>query len=165
MRLPIKAETAFYNGLKFYRYPESRNKRLRYFSRGGDYLHRIVYEDNFGPIAPGLHIHHKDGDITNNAPSNLEALTHAEHMRRHPKPRSVRAQDMVNLKVAIAVATVRCHEPERKRTFAGTIKKMWANREPRTIVCVHCGAGKLTSCMKPVLYCSTRCKQAFKRKG
>jgi hypothetical protein len=34
-------------------------------------------------LDPALHIHHKDEDPTNNAASNLEALTPAEHNRQH----------------------------------------------------------------------------------
>ncbi len=45
--------------------------------------YRIVYEKHFGPIRPGLVIHHKDHDSLNDAPSNLEALTRSQHIEKH----------------------------------------------------------------------------------
>lgn len=45
--------------------------------------HKVVYEENFGPVPDGFHIHHKDGNRWNNDPSNLEALPGLEHRRLH----------------------------------------------------------------------------------
>ena len=47
------------------------------------YLHRRVYADNFGSIAPDWDIHHVDHDKANNDPSNLIALTKDDHTRLH----------------------------------------------------------------------------------
>lgn len=45
--------------------------------------HRRIYEQHYGPIPKGYHIHHKDGNHSNNHPSNLECLTGKEHFERH----------------------------------------------------------------------------------
>lgn len=48
------------------------------------YLHRLVWEDHFGEIPKGFHIHHIDGDKTNNEVSNLEMISAHEHIvKRH----------------------------------------------------------------------------------
>lgn len=51
-------------------------------------LHRLVYEAFVGPIAPGMEIHHKDGNRQNNSVSNLHCLSkkahHIETMRQSP---------------------------------------------------------------------------------
>lgn len=47
--------------------------------------HRIVWEQAHGPIPPGYHIHHIDGDKLHNDLSNLQLLTPLEHKRLHPK--------------------------------------------------------------------------------
>lgn len=44
---------------------------------------RRVWERTHGPIPPGHHIHHIDGDYTNNAPENLACLSDDAHNRLH----------------------------------------------------------------------------------
>ena len=76
-----------YKGVIYRRYPESERRTHRvYYQHHGkwkqppEFLHRRIYEDNFGPIPKGWHIHHKDGDTENNSPENLEALPQKKHM-------------------------------------------------------------------------------------
>lgn len=47
------------------------------------YLHRIVWEENFGKIPSGLIVHHKNGDKTDNRIKNLEIVSRAEHNKLH----------------------------------------------------------------------------------
>ena len=51
----------------------------------GEYEHRVVYERHFGPIPKGFHVHHKNEDIYDNRPENLEALSPVDHSRTHFK--------------------------------------------------------------------------------
>lgn len=51
-------------------------------SRNWIFLHRLVWEQAHGPIAPGYRIWWKDGDHTNCALENLELISGAEHMAR-----------------------------------------------------------------------------------
>lgn len=44
------------------------------------WAHRLVWTVLSGPIPEGLEINHKDGDPTNNHPSNLELVTPRENM-------------------------------------------------------------------------------------
>lgn len=76
-----------YKGVVYRRYPESKNRTHRvYYQHHGEwkkppvFLHRKIYEDNFGPIPKGHHVHHKDNNPDNNSPDNLEALPMAQHM-------------------------------------------------------------------------------------
>lgn len=46
-------------------------------------IYRRVYEQNFGPIPKGHHIHHIDGDHSNNNPENLMCVTAQEHFCIH----------------------------------------------------------------------------------
>ena len=46
-------------------------------------LHRLIFEDFYGPIPKGCVIHHKDGNKTNNCIMNLQLLTESEHHRLH----------------------------------------------------------------------------------
>jgi hypothetical protein len=54
--------------------------------RGYAYEHRVVAEQKLGRrLHAHEHVHHIDGDKTNNAPENLEVLTAAEHRVHHRK--------------------------------------------------------------------------------
>lgn len=55
----------------------------RYWKRGGAYLHRAVWVYHHGPIPEGHHIHHKDGDRSNNQIENLEPQDGMEHLAKH----------------------------------------------------------------------------------
>lgn len=45
--------------------------------------HRVV----MGLPPPHLHVHHRDGDKTNNSPDNLELMSVAEHSSHHAEPK------------------------------------------------------------------------------
>ena len=58
--------------------------RKSYAKIYGRHEHRIVAEEMIGrPLAKGEIVHHKDGNIRNNDPENLEVMTQAEHINRH----------------------------------------------------------------------------------
>lgn len=46
-------------------------------------IYRRIYEQNFGPIPKGNHIHHIDGNHSNNNPENLMCVTAQEHYDIH----------------------------------------------------------------------------------
>lgn len=45
--------------------------------------HRRIYEHHFGPIPKGYHIHHIDGNHSNNHIDNLQCITAQEHYNIH----------------------------------------------------------------------------------
>lgn len=69
-----------------YNFNMDRGYILYHLTSGSAYEHRLVAERVYGDI-DGLVIHHKDENPTNNAASNLEPLTRAEHALRHKPPR------------------------------------------------------------------------------
>ena len=46
-------------------------------------LHRLIFEDFYGPIPDGCNIHHKDGNPLNNCIMNLQLLTKSQHHKLH----------------------------------------------------------------------------------
>lgn len=61
-----------------------RGEGKAYRKLNGRHEHRVVAEQMLGrPLAAKEIVHHKDGNILNNAPDNLAVMTQGEHMREH----------------------------------------------------------------------------------
>ena len=71
-----------FNGKKYYLYEGE-----RYYSKSDKRLHRVVWEYYNGKIPKGYHIHHIDGDCTNNNISNLQLIEDRKHLRYEGKKR------------------------------------------------------------------------------
>jgi len=62
-----------------------------YYARTSDgraFLHRDVWEANFGTIPQGWDVHHIDEDRSNNSVNNLTVLPKADHTRLHHAKRN-----------------------------------------------------------------------------
>lgn len=62
--------------------------------RGWGREHRIVAHDAFGPIPAGHHVHHINGDRSDNRVENLVVLTPEEHGRAHREVDRARACEL-----------------------------------------------------------------------
>lgn len=49
----------------------------------GKLLHRLIYEEIFGTIPEGFHVHHLDNNKENNDPSNMILLSKSNHHKFH----------------------------------------------------------------------------------
>ena len=49
----------------------------------GKLLHRLIYEENFGSIPEGFHVHHRDMNKENLDPNNLILLSKSNHHKLH----------------------------------------------------------------------------------
>lgn len=83
----------------------------------GKHLHRLIYEDHYGPIPKGMQIHHIDGDTTNNDISNLQMVSISEHNRIH--------------KVGNTNCVGRRLSDETKSKMSIKAKERWSNPENR----------------------------------
>lgn len=73
-------------GATWHRYPGG-NYGSRYYAGWHEgrrrSLHRVVWERYRGAIPPGVHVHHRNGNRTDNRIANLELVTPAEHGALH----------------------------------------------------------------------------------
>lgn len=108
-----------WNGRRWYR-----NRRDGYYrDRKGELLHRAVWSAEHGPIPDGYEVHHKDHVRSHNQLANLRLLTQAEHRRYH----------------ATEHASDEFLEQQQPKVVGARTRKMWAEREPRDVVCAWCG--------------------------
>ena len=121
------SENVFFNGKSYNRYPESsRLSHQRYFNRAGGngLLHRDVWEYYKGPIPDGHHIHHVDGNVTNNDIANLICIPAVEHFELHVEDRRRHGSSESNLQ---HLAKIREKRREQREN-------------PVSVQCDECGA-------------------------
>lgn len=164
-------ETVEFNGVKFRRYPEAKQRTDRvYFNpgiadrqRGVRRLHEEVWIAAHGPIPPGGHIHHKDEDPLNNDLSNLEWMSAGEHnTHHHGGVCSDRKREHLEKIRDLAAQWHRSEEGRQWHRQHGI--ESWENREAVERTCVQCGATfESITKRESDRYCSNACKSAWRR--
>lgn len=138
-----------------------------YFQRKGERLHRTVWEKTNGRKIPnGYHVHHIDGDRSNNAPENLALVRGSEHISLHGKGRKATEKQLKHLE-RIRPLTVEWHRSAEGREWhRQQSKQQWQKREPETYTCTHCGE-EFQSLNRygghENRFCSNNCKSAYRR--
>jgi len=165
-KLGIAVESVVFNGRRYNRYPESSNPaHRRYFARAGHRLHRDVWEFYNGPIPRGMHIHHIDGDTTNNEIANLECVPETDHRRHHGA--SERTDKQRQHLESIRPKAAQWHRSEEGRIWhrehaKASLAKTWG--KPRAFPslafqCFWCGS-KAQAKSKLKRFCGTACQSA-----
>jgi len=101
------------------RFTVSKGGYLRATAGDRAFLHRVVWEEHHGPIPPGHEVRHRDGDLTNNDPENLQLVDLRARMRAQNPRRAV------EVRACLACgAPIHRHDHEgpsayRKRMFCG----------------------------------------------
>lgn len=159
--------TLRYNGEIFRRYPDSDDANLVAYwrSQNGRFLHRAIWEHERGPIPPGHHIHHVDGNPLNNAIENLECLASADHLSHHGHDLDdgqIKAR--VERMHAIRHLTKEWHaSPEGRAWHAEHGRRVYANKPHTQLKCEQCGAEYETKWPNASRFCSNACKSRHRR--
>ncbi|MFP4642696.1 MAG: HNH endonuclease signature motif containing protein [Dehalococcoidia bacterium] len=104
-----------------------------------------------------MHVHHIDGDVSNNSIENLELISKSEHARLHYQERF----DSGNAP-GQSSAHVRWRESEEgKRQLRSNAKKMHANTQEREFACANCG--ELVRTKHPTARFCHQCGAAHKK--
>src|ERR1019366_3246098 len=87
-RTPAVSQTVVFEGVVYYRYPDSSRRSDRVYFKGWrnkvkTYLHVAMWEAKFGAVPEGFEVHHKDGGSLQNEYGNFELLTIHEHRKHH----------------------------------------------------------------------------------
>lgn len=156
--MATKVEHQFFDGIKYYRYPNAKTlAERRYFKRGKVYLHRAVWEHHYGPIPDGCHIHHRNEDTGDNRIENLELATPKSHAAKHWTPeRAARSTAHLQKVRHLAAAWHRSEAGRKWHREHGkkTIKKV-ARLEYK---CERCGKKYTTLKRRTNRYCSNECR-------
>lgn len=135
-------QTVEYDGLIWHRYPNSTRRTDReYFVRGNRMLHRYIWEKFNGKIPKGCHIHHIDGNCSNNDISNLKCVTIKQHISQEHKLTIEQLQKCrQNLQQNALPKAIEWHKSEQAKQFHSDIgKKSWGNFVPTLKHCIVCG--------------------------
>jgi hypothetical protein len=124
-------------------------------------LHQEIWKSANGPIPPGHHIHHIDGNTGNNDIANLECIDADTHSDRH-------RDDPVDPRCAEALNENRHLATEWHRSDAG---RKWHSDSARgnfrkrlhRFVCMCCGVESTKNCIQQPLFCSRKCKAKHRR--
>ena len=137
-----------------------------YFQHKGKRLHRTVWEYHNGDIPDGYHVHHKDGDRTNNQIENLDLMTTFDHLSSHGKDEKHIEKKRDNIKKAIAKAPEWHASPEGKAWHSQNGKESWKNRKAMPYECSYCGKTFYSRNHYPSggnRFCHSNCRAAYRR--
>lgn len=153
-----------------------RNPKSRYYfkyttknaeRRNARQLHRAIWEYYNGPIPPGFHIHHIDGNIDNNDISNLLCIEGKAHLSGHARanlqnPEYAKKHEEQFAKCRALASDWHGSEAGieyHKKHFAESLAKANLRREK---VCEFCGRTyQGTSTQR---FCSDSCQQKARRR-
>lgn len=150
----------YFNGLKF-----TRDEKSGYYlnSTIGKRMHRYVWEFYHGKIPKGYHIHHIDGDKSNNRIENLRMIQGRKHQSRHTTEYHKEHPEAAGRNMEKA-------RSEAKRWHSSREGKEWHKKQMKAhpiiekqFVCQCCGMEYMSRPNGKNRFCSNKCRQKYHR--
>jgi len=134
-------------------------KGRNYYRNQGYYvhtvrLHRQIWEDTFGEIPKDHHIHHKNGDFSDNRLENLECLHKNEHHKLHFNTE----KQIAHLHAQRWKANLYHKSSEGRKRASEISKEQWKIRKPKEVICTVCRTKFETMNFSGTKYCSQKCR-------
>lgn len=151
----ISETQQLFNGEKFYLCGN-------YFQHNGKRLHRTVWEHYNGKIPKGFHVHHKDGNASNNKIGNLLLLSSFEHLSTHASTEEAKERSRKHLDEVRYLAAAWHQSPEGRAMASVWMKEAAKRVQSVGRVCSHCGK-QFSTKARHAKFCSNVCKSAARR--
>lgn len=138
----------------------------KYYQHGGKRLHRAVWEYHNGEIPKGYHVHHKDGNVSNNQLENLMLLDPSYHLSLHGKDPQKFEYQHRHIKEMQEQAKEWHRSEEGREWHRKHGKDTWQAHEQQTYICSFCGKEFQTLNVygdHQNRFCSNKCRAAFRR--
>jgi len=170
-----KSDSIMFNGVKFIRFPESKNLTHRSYyrphsshvKRGIGALHQEIWKSEYGEVPDGYEIHHLDMDTLNNKIENLTCILVKEHHKIHYRAWAAipgnREKQLAQLDSIRGKAAAWHSSPEGIEWHKQHARKLWNNPKMGYLTCNECGK-EFTSPRGNTKYCSPKCAEQYNRK-
>ncbi len=125
--------------------------------------HVWVWNHFHGTVPKGMHVHHRDGDKSNNDFTNLQIVSVSDHVKIHfdeDPSRREKAKDMADKYRHLTKEWHASDEGIAWHKLHGI--KTWNEREPIKICCKICSAIAITKTYHQE-FCSNACKSKCRR--
>jgi hypothetical protein len=159
----------YFDGVRFY---ADNRKNGAYYKNSTlkEYMHRYVWKYYNGDIPDGYHVHHVDGDKSNNDIKNLQLIKKEEHLSMHAKTYHEENKEFVkkNLRENAQPKAREWHKSEagheyHKEQYKKGLKNFFENKVVKT--CEQCGKDFETINTKKPRFCSANCRSKNRRES
>lgn len=150
-----------FNGVTYY-------KCGPYFQKKGKRLHREVWIYHNGTIPKGYHIHHMDGNKSNNGIDNLELIKGSRHLSVHMNTEKAKEHSKKQIEKIRPLAAEWHRSAKGREWHSELAKKTWKTWESKTYKCTQCGKEFETKHHYNKNYntfCSNNCKSQYRRES
>lgn len=126
--------------------------------------HVWVWSKHFGEVPKGFHIHHKDGDKSNNFIDNLELMNQFDHLSLHSSKPENRKRSSEHCD-RIRLLTKEWHRSQEGREWhrLHAIRCNFGKNENKEMICENCGINYFTTKLSNTRFCSNKCKSSSRR--